>query len=117
MDKVIRDFAILKMFLINAYSHMRNIDANDVLLQRRMEFVNTEPDTDNERFLTSPASGSQPINIKAEEDPVLMTFPLMRSESEVSCMFVVKHISQITIIIYYLRHSHLSSMCNIFLVE
>lgn len=79
---------------MNTYSQMRNTDANDVFLQRRMEFVNTEPDTDSERFLTSPPSGSQPNNIKTEEEPVLMTFPVMRSESEVSCMFVVNHISQ-----------------------
>jgi hypothetical protein len=59
-----------------------------------MEFVNTEPDADSERFLTSPPRGSQPVNIKAEKDPMLMTFPVMRSESEVSCVFVVKHISQ-----------------------
>jgi hypothetical protein len=82
------------MFLMNTYSHMRSTDANNVPLQHRMEFVNTEPDTNNERFLTAPPSGSQPINIKAEEDPMLMTFPVMRSESEVSCVFVVKHISQ-----------------------
>jgi hypothetical protein len=89
-----RDFALLKMFLMNAYSHMRNTDANDVLLQRRMEFVNTKRDTDSERFLTSPPSGSEPINIKAEEDPVLITFPVMRSEGEVSYVLVFRHISQ-----------------------
>jgi hypothetical protein len=67
MDNVISDFALLRMFLMNAYSHMRNTDTNDVLLQRRLEFVNTEPDRDSERFLTSSPSGSQPLNIKAED--------------------------------------------------
>lgn len=109
MDEVIRDIALLRMFLTNAYSQMRNTDANDVLLQRRMEFVNTEPDTDSERFLTSPPSGSQPNNIKTEEESVLMIFPVMRSKSEVSCMFVVNHISQNSNN-YYLRHFYLSLM-------
>jgi hypothetical protein len=68
---------------------MRNTDANDMLLQQRMEFVNTKCDTDSERFLTSPPTGSQSINVKAEEDPVEITFPVKKSESEVSCVFVV----------------------------
>jgi hypothetical protein len=95
---------------------MRNTDEN-VLLQRRMEFINTEPDTDSERLLASSPSGRQPTSIKAEEDPVLMIFPVVRSESEVSCVFLVQLLSQNSN--NYLRHCHLqvSSVCNIFLVE
>jgi hypothetical protein len=78
-----------------------------------MNFLKVEPGSDSETCHV----GNQVIDIKIEEvtdikvevDPVLITFPVIKAEDEVSCTsaYSVNHISQICTTSYCLSCHHL----------
>lgn len=48
-----------------------------------MDFIKREPDTDGEGFLTFSCNESQLIEVKQDEDPLLIRFPV-KADNEVS---------------------------------
>jgi hypothetical protein len=69
-----------------------------VVLQNYIDLLKVVPGSYSEIYLTPSHDGNQVINIKVEdfvgmqeeeeEDPLLIKFPVMKSEHEVSCMSV-----------------------------
>jgi hypothetical protein len=52
-----------------------------------MDFIKPEPDTDGEAFLTFSCNESQLIEVKQDEDPLLIRFPL-KTDNEVSYLSI-----------------------------
>jgi hypothetical protein len=48
-----------------------------------MDYI--KPDPDGELYLTSSQNENQQIDVKEEEDPLLIKLPVASSENEVSC--------------------------------
>jgi hypothetical protein len=49
-----------------------------------MNLIKMEPDADSETYLSYSHNVSEMLDIKEEGDPVSITFPLMKTENEVS---------------------------------
>jgi hypothetical protein len=91
-----------------------------VVLQNCINLPKVVPSSYSETSLTSSHDDNQVIDIKAEdvtdiqeeeeEDPLLITSPVIKAENEVSCMsvYIVRHFSEIYIITCCLSHLHLS---------
>jgi hypothetical protein len=60
-----------------------------------MDFMKVETDADDETGMASAGNYRDRTDIKELEDPVLITLPSLKSESEVSCVILVRNISQI----------------------
>jgi hypothetical protein len=52
-----------------------------------MDFIKPEPDPDGEAFLTFSYNDNQLIDVKQDEDPLLIRFPV-KADNEVSCVSV-----------------------------
>jgi hypothetical protein len=52
-----------------------------------MNFIKPEPDPDGEAFLTFSCNDSQLIDVKQDEDPLLIRFPV-KTDNEVSCISI-----------------------------
>jgi hypothetical protein len=67
------------------------IDKGTLLLQNCVELLELVPSSSREAHLTSD-DGNEVINVKVEEEeeeePGRITFPVMKTEHEVSCMSV-----------------------------
>jgi hypothetical protein len=64
------------------------IDKDTLLLQNCVELPELVPSSSREAHLTSD-DGNEIINLKIEEEePVRITFPVMKAEPEVSCLSV-----------------------------
>jgi hypothetical protein len=68
-------------------------DEDVMILQNSMDFLKVEPGSSSETCPTS-HDGDQVSDIKVEasdteevEDPLLVTLPVIKTESEVSCMY------------------------------
>jgi hypothetical protein len=59
-----------------------------------MDFMKAETNTDNDTCMVSADSDNGLIDIKEAVDPVLITFPVVKFESGVSCVFLVRNILQ-----------------------
>jgi hypothetical protein len=80
-----------------------------VVLQNCINLLEVVPGSYSETCLTS-HDDNQVIDIKVEnvadmqeeEDPLLITSPVIKTEHEVSCMsvYIVRHISQIQLVLY-----------------
>jgi hypothetical protein len=57
-----------------------------------MDFMKAETDVDNETVIVSADSYCNWIDMKEEVDPLLITLPSVKSESKVSCVFLVRNI-------------------------
>jgi hypothetical protein len=55
-----------------------------------MDFIKPEPDTDEEAFLTFSCNENQLIDVKQDEDPLLIRFPV-KTDKEVSCIYKTVH--------------------------
>jgi hypothetical protein len=72
------------------------IDDDVVILQNCMDSLKVKPNSCSETCATSSNDGNQVTSMKAErisdigegEDPLLIKFPAIKVEHEVSCMFV-----------------------------
>jgi hypothetical protein len=58
-----------------------------------MDFVKTEADADDETGMASADECCDQIDMKEEVDSILITFPSVKSENEVSCVFLGTNIS------------------------
>jgi hypothetical protein len=56
-----------------------------IILQHVKGYINAESNPDSEIYFTSQSEHKQ-INIKVEEDPLLITIPFVKAENEVSCV-------------------------------
>jgi hypothetical protein len=59
-----------------------------------MDIMKTESDADDETVMVPADSYCNWIDTKEEVDPLLITFPSVKPEIEVSCVFLVRSISQ-----------------------
>jgi hypothetical protein len=57
---------------------------NIVTQQQKMNVVKLEPDPDGKLYPTSCHNENQLIGVKEDQDPLLIRFPLMKTENEVS---------------------------------
>jgi hypothetical protein len=57
---------------------------NIMAQQRMMNVVKLEPDPDAKSFSTSCHNENQLIGVKEDQDPLLIRFPLTKTENEVS---------------------------------
>lgn len=64
------------------------IYGNTVTLQLTVDFIKSEPDSDSEVYLTSHNENGM-IEVKEEEDPLLIRFPVTQDENEVSLWHVI----------------------------
>jgi hypothetical protein len=62
------------------------------VLQHKIRKFQVQHDSHNETDQTSSASENQLADIKTEDDPVSVTFPVLKAEREVSCMSVANKI-------------------------
>lgn len=60
------------------------INMNIVTQQQKMNVVKLEPDPDGKLYPTSCHNENQLIGVKEDQDPLLIRFPLMKTENEVS---------------------------------
>ena len=51
-----------------------------------MDFIKCEPDSDGELYPTSSQNQNLLNDVKEDEDPLFISYPLMKTENEVSCM-------------------------------
>jgi hypothetical protein len=56
-----------------------------------MDFMKPEPEPDGESYLAFSSSENHWVNVKGNEDPLLMKFPVTYSENEVSHLYVCTH--------------------------
>lgn len=56
-----------------------------------MEFIKLEFDPDGELYPTSCGNENHLMGIKEDEDPLLVRYPLVKAENEVSPFFNTKH--------------------------
>jgi hypothetical protein len=68
-----------------------------------MDFIKSEPDPGGQEFQSSAHSEHQVIDIKQDEEPVLINFQLMKTENEVSCMMCEPLTPIITYITLFLQ--------------
>jgi hypothetical protein len=54
-----------------------------------MNFIKTEPDSDSEMYLKYSDNVDELLDIKEEENPIAITFPVMEVKIEVSCVHVL----------------------------
>jgi len=59
-----------------------------------MEFIKPEFDPDGELYPTSCVNKNDLMGIKEDEDPLLVRYPLVKAENEVSPLFNTKHRQQ-----------------------
>jgi hypothetical protein len=55
-----------------------------VVEQHRMDFIKCEPDSDGESYSTSSQKQNLLTDVKEDEDPLFISYPLMKTENEVS---------------------------------
>lgn len=60
------------------------INMNIVAQQQEMDVVKLEPDPDGVSYPASCHNENQLIGVKEDQDPLVMRFPLMKTENEVS---------------------------------
>ncbi|XP_023728116.1 uncharacterized protein LOC111875807 isoform X7 [Cryptotermes secundus] len=60
------------------------------LRKLKMDFIKREPDTDGEGFLTFSCSESQLIEVKQDEDPLLIKFPV-KTDNEQNALLKVEN--------------------------
>lgn len=60
-----------------------------MILQENMNFMKTEPDSDSENYLKYSQNEDELLDVKEEENPVPITFPVMEAKIEVSCVYVL----------------------------
>lgn len=63
------------------------ITINIVVLEQNMEFIKPEPNPDGEMCPTSFVNGNHLTDIKEDEDPLFIRYPLMKAENEVNLFF------------------------------
>jgi hypothetical protein len=67
-----------------------------------MDFMKLEPVPEGESYLAFPCHENQLVDVKENEDPLLMKFPVTNSENEVSHVCIFVHMSVLTIRVKYL---------------
>lgn len=60
-----------------------------LILQQNMNSIKTEPDSDSEMYLKYSHNADELLDVKEEENPVPITFPVMKVKIEVSCVYVL----------------------------
>jgi hypothetical protein len=61
-----------------------------------MEFIKTEPEPNGESYLTSAYDQSEITGVREDEDPLLVQYPFIKTENEVSCMAIANDIEPFT---------------------
>lgn len=64
---------------------------NTLVLEHNMEFIKPESKRDGELCPTSFVNGNHLTDIKEEENPLLIRYPLMKVENEVNLFSITKH--------------------------
>lgn len=76
------------------------IKMNILVLEHNMEFIKPEPKPDGELCSISFVNGNHLTDIKEEEDPLLIRYPLMKAENEVNLFSITKHINYLFLFIW-----------------
>jgi hypothetical protein len=76
------------------------IKMNIVVLEYNMAFIKPEPNPDGELCPTSSVNGNHLTDIKEDEDPRLIRYPLMKAENEVNLFSITKPINYLFLFIW-----------------
>lgn len=76
------------------------IKMNILFLEHNMEFIKPESKPDCELCPTSFVNGNHLTDLKEEEDPLLIRYPLMKAEKEVNPFSIIKHVNYLFLFIW-----------------